>query len=233
MNHGIATPLNRFADLCAQPRACSCLDDGAAIEAICASCQARCAHRDVHRFLLGDDVARGLRLMGPFYGHLFRDAVPARLLRETAFAVCCWIERMNRPPLDQKGWLADDALAETLKPVLRVMAEGVPMLLDAVHAIDAWADANPSAAPPRAIGKFEAPFRDAKLSAMCRPYALWMVATARRLRGASAPPSARRSIARRRHWLGHVACVPPPPPHGKRENQPVLVGLRSDGTNPP
>ena len=164
-------------------------------------------------------------LMGPFYGHLFRDAVPARLLRETAFAVCCWIERMNRPPLDQKGWLADDALAATLKPVLRIMAEGVPMLLDAVHAIDAWADANPIAAPPRAIGQFQAPFRDAKLSAMCRPYALWMVQ--RPLDAYAALGIAERARVDRAlagtGWERLLACRPR---HrmGKRENQLVLVG---------
>ena len=114
---------------------------------------ALCAHFESHRFLLGDSMSLAdCGLMGPFYGHLFRDAVPQRLLLETAFRVCCWIERMNRPPLDQKGWLPDDALAETLVPVLRTMADGVPMLLDAVRQIDAWADANPSVAPPRAIG---------------------------------------------------------------------------------
>jgi hypothetical protein len=81
---------------------------------------------------------------------------------------------MNRPPLDQTGWLADDALAETLRPVLRVMADGVPMILDAIRRIDEWANANPGAAPPRAIGMYQTRYRDTKLSLMCRPYTLWM-----------------------------------------------------------
>ena len=137
---------------------------------------ALCAHFEQHRFLLGDSMSLAdCGLMGPFYGHLFRDAVPERLLLESAFRVCCWIERMNRPPLDQKGWLPDDALAETLAPVLRSMADGVPMLLDAIQRIDSWADANPNVAPPRVIGMYEAPFRDTKLTLMCRPYTLWMV----------------------------------------------------------
>jgi len=137
---------------------------------------ALCTHFEAHRFLLGDSMSLAdCGLMGPLYGHLFRDAVPQRLLLETAFRVCCWIERMNRPPLDQKGWLPDDALAETLKPVLRVMADGVPMLLDAVRQIDAWADVNPDATPPRGIGIYETPYRDTKLSLMGRPYTLWMV----------------------------------------------------------
>jgi glutathione S-transferase len=134
------------------------------------------AHFEQHRFLLGDSMSfADCGLMGPFYGHLFRDAVPQRLLRESAIRVCCWIERMNRPPLDQQGWLPNDALADSLKPVLRSMADGVPLLLDAIHAIDAWADAQPEAAPPRVIGTYETPYRDVKLSLLCRPYTLWMV----------------------------------------------------------
>jgi len=137
---------------------------------------ALCAHLDEHRFLLGDSMSLAdCGLMGPFYGHLFRDAVPERLLMETAFRVCCWIDRMSRPPLDQRGWLDDDAIAGTLKPVLRAMSDGVPMLLGAVDTIDDWVDAHPDTAPPRALGLYRSAFRDTELSLLCRPYTLWMV----------------------------------------------------------
>jgi glutathione S-transferase len=135
-------------------------------------------HFAAHRYLLGDAMSLGdCGLMGPMYGHLFRDAVPSRLLYSTAFHVCAWIERMNRPPRDQQGWLDDDALPETLGPVLRVMAEGVPMLISAVLAVDAWAvdHAEVGAAPPRAIGGFRARFRDVEIEAGERPYTSWMV----------------------------------------------------------
>jgi glutathione S-transferase len=136
------------------------------------------AHFRNHRYLLGDAMSLAdCALMGPLYGHLFRDAVPERLLYETAFPVCSWIERMNRPPQDQSGWLCDDGLAETLLPVLGVMAEGVPMVIAAVEAIDAWAGANATAQapPPAAVGRAEAPYRDSTLQAAARPYTLWMV----------------------------------------------------------
>jgi len=185
---------------------------------------ALCAHFAAHRFLLGDAMSLAdCALMGPFYGHLFRDAVPQRLLRQTAFEVCCWIERMNRPPLAQGGWLANDALPETLLPVLQVMAEGVPQLLAAVRAIDAWADANPAAAPPRAIGMFDSAFRDAKLSSMCRPYTLWMVQRPRDAYAAlSSAEGARVDAALSgTGWQALLACTPS---HrmGKRSNQLVL-----------
>ncbi len=164
---------NQFADRMAQAKNLLGVSDATApaIEAhLRALLDALEAHFGANRFLLGDSMSLAdCALMGPFYGHLFRDAVPERLLLETAFRVCCWIERMNRPPLDQKGWLANDAIAETLKPVLRVMADGVPMVLEAVRRIDAWADANPGAAPPRAIGMLETTYRGTNLTAMCRP----------------------------------------------------------------
>jgi glutathione S-transferase len=169
---------NQFADRMAQARSLLGVSAATApaIEAhLRELLDALCSHFETHRFLLGDAMSLAdCGLMGPFYGHLFRDAVPQRLLLETAFRVCCWIERMNRPPLAQTGWLADDALAETLRPVLRVMADGVPMILDAIRRIDEWADANPGAAPPRAIGMYQTRYRDTKLSLMCRPYTLWM-----------------------------------------------------------
>ncbi len=139
---------------------------------------ALCSHFEAHRFLLGDAMSLAdCGLMGPFYGHLYRDAVPERLLYETAFHVCAWIERTNRPPLDQSGWLPDDALADTLRPVLRVMADGVPMLVAAAHAIDAWADEHGESTEPipRAFPGLEAPYRGVTLTGGVRPYTLWML----------------------------------------------------------
>lgn len=135
------------------------------------------AHFEAHRYLLGDSPSLAdCGLMGPFYGHLFRDAVPERLLYQTAFHVCAWIERMNRPPLEQSGWLADDAIADTLKPALTTMAEGVPFLVAAIEAIDGWADEHgTSGEPPPIAGAIAAPYRDVTLHTVARTYTLWMV----------------------------------------------------------
>lgn len=140
---------------------------------------ALCAHFEEHDFLLGDAMSLAdCGLMGPMYGHLYRDAVPSKLLRETALRVCMWIEHMNRPdPEQQTGWLPDDALAPTLLPVLRAMADGVPMLVDAVHAIEAWAGANakPGETPGRAVGLHDTTYRGMPLKVGTRPYTLWMI----------------------------------------------------------
>ena len=138
------------------------------------------AHFEAHSYLLGERMSLAdCGLMGPFYGHLYRDAVPERLLYQTAFHVCAWIERMNRPSIassERGSWLADDALAETLAPVLRVMADGVPILVGAVTAIDEWAaqNAQPGVAPP-GVGPQKVRFRGVEISPMVRCYTLWMV----------------------------------------------------------
>jgi len=136
------------------------------------------AHFRHHRYLLGDSMSLAdCGLMGPFYGHLYRDAVPERLLYQTAFFVCAWIERSNRPPRDQAGWLEDDALAETLVPVLRTMADAVPMVAASIAATDAWATTNAKAGEPvpPATGLAQSGYRGVTLSAAARPYTMWMV----------------------------------------------------------
>jgi len=179
LGSGNRDPANRFADRMATGKNLLGVSDATApaIEAhLRELLDALEVHFETHRFLLGDAMSLAdCGLMGPFYGHLFRDAAPEKLLLETAFRVCCWIERMNRPPLVQEGWLPDDALPETLGPALRVMADGVPMLLDAARAIDSWIDAHPGEAPPRGIGMLETRYRDVALGCFCRPYTLWML----------------------------------------------------------
>jgi glutathione S-transferase len=136
------------------------------------------AHFRTHRYLLGGAMSLAdCGLMGPFYGHLYRDAVPERLLYQTAFHVCAWIERTNRPPLDQAGWLEGDALAESLMPVLRTMADAVPTVVASIETTDAWAAANAKAgeAVPPGTGLAESTYRDVTRSSAARTYTLWMV----------------------------------------------------------
>lgn len=131
-----------------------------------------------HRFLLGDAMSLAdCALMGPLYGHLYRDAVPQRLMYETAFHVCSWIERTNRPPREQTGWLEDDALADTLVPVLRTMADAAAMVVASVEATDAYAADHAKAGElvPQATGFLPVPYRDVTLSSAARAYTLWMV----------------------------------------------------------
>jgi glutathione S-transferase len=137
------------------------------------------AHFAVHPFLLGDRMSLAdCALMGPLYAHLYLDLVPGQLLRDNAPRVCHWIERMNHPdPTAPGDFLAGDALAPTLRPLLDLIGrDAVPLLLDTLRDFERWADARPAdlVEPPRAVGFHETGFRDAKFQRYTSPYTLWM-----------------------------------------------------------
>lgn len=224
---------NRFADRMSRslPMLGVTQDTIPAIEAHLAELLAAlCAHFEEHRFLLGDSMSLAdLGLMGPMYGHLFRDAAPSKLLYETAFRVCCWIERMNRPPLDQGGWLACDALAPTLRAVLGVMADGVPQFIDGVAAVERWADSQQGDATiPRVVAPCETRYRGVALRVGARPYSLWML---QRALGAyrELDAAGRSDVDRAIAGTGWEPVLAYAPHHrlGKRDNQLVFVNALS------
>ncbi len=136
-------------------------------------------HFEKHDFLLGSRMSLAdLALFGPFYAHLYLDAVPGKLLRATAPAVCSWIERMNGQTLEPGEFLPDDSLAPTLFPVLSLIGQdAVPLLLDNIHAFQEWADTDPPdlADPPRGVGTHETELRGVRLLRYTSPYTLWML----------------------------------------------------------
>jgi glutathione S-transferase len=117
-------------------------------------------------------------LMGPLYAHLYVDAVPGRLLRERAPLVCHWVERMNHPdPAAFGDWLADDALPQTLRPLLSLLGrDAAPLVLDATHAVDAWIDgAGVDGELPRVVGVHDTTLGGVAFQRWTTPYTLWMV----------------------------------------------------------
>jgi len=159
--------------------------------------QRLCAHLSQHAYLLGGKPSLAdMALVGPIYAHLYLDAVPGRLLRETAPEVCHWIERINHPDPDENGeWLADDALAPTLQPLLELIgADAVPLVLDTVRDFETWADAHRADgdAPPRATGMHATQLRGIAMQRYTSPYTLWMVQ--RSLDAYAALPSDARAV---------------------------------------
>jgi len=158
-------------------------------------------HFAVHDFLLGSRMSLAdLALLGPLYAHLYLDAVPGRLLRDTAPRVCAWIERMNHPVPRSGHFLPGDALAPTLRPVLELIGrDAVPCLLDNLRAFEAWADAKPPdlVEPPRGVGFHETSLRGIRFSRFTSPYTLWMVQRPRdayRALSADAQATVRRAL---------------------------------------
>lgn len=137
-------------------------------------------HFAVSPYLFGDRPSLAdCALMGPLYAHLYLDAVPGRLLRETAPRTCCWIERMNHPEPDAAGeWYADDALSPTLRALLALVGrDGAPLVLDTVRDFERWADASGQAgeAPPRSVGAHTTRLRGASFERYTSAYTLWML----------------------------------------------------------
>lgn len=156
-------------------------ESAAAIEAHTADLlDALSAHFAAQPALLGTRMSLAdCALMGPLYAHLYLDLVPGLLLRERAPRVCHWIERMNHPDPDAPGdFLAGDALAPTLRPLLELVGrDAVPLLLDTLRDFERWADARPPELekPPRAVGFHATQLRGAHFQRYTSPYTLWMV----------------------------------------------------------
>lgn len=189
------------------------------------------AHFAAHPFLLGGRMSLAdCALMGPLYAHLYLDAVPGRLLRETAPEVCRWIERMNRPDPDAPGaWLGDDALAPTLRPILDLVGrDAVPLVLDGVRAFEAWADARPADGGdelPRGVGGHETALRGVPMQRFTSAYTPWMVQRPLdAYRGLA--PAERAAVDRAVAGTGCEALVAHRPRHrvGKRRFALVLAG---------
>lgn len=138
------------------------------------------AHFAVHPYILGGRPSLADHaLMGPFYAHLYLDAVPGRLLRETAPVVCNWMQRCNSPdPADTGEWATPAALRPTLRPLLELTGgDAVPLLLDNLRAVDEWAATRPAdtVEPPRMVGGHTTHLRGVAVNRYTSPYTLWMV----------------------------------------------------------
>lgn len=111
-------------------------------------------HLAQHPYLLGTRPCLGdFSLFGPLWAHLFRDPGSQSLFDE-APSVRSWMERVEHGGGAEGAWLADDAVPETLAPVLRAaFSEQWVYLADLIGAIDAWCEAHAGATRvPRSLG---------------------------------------------------------------------------------
>lgn len=111
-------------------------------------------HFATHDYLLGGRPSTAdFTLMGPIYGHLYRDPHSTALLRRSAPHVIRWVERMNAPPAADGDYLPGDEVPETLMPLLRhAFAEYLPVAIDTVQRVANWIEENPGAPIPRFLG---------------------------------------------------------------------------------
>ncbi len=124
------------------------------------------AHFGVHDYVLGGRPSLAdFALLGPLYAHLYRDAVSGFALRTHFPLVCEWVERTNaegclnarsynqrlytlgrdgelvgRPATSDGGeWLPDDAIPDTLLPLLGVFFDEMwPVLRSSLEVLRAF-----------------------------------------------------------------------------------------------
>ncbi|GAB2785482.1 glutathione S-transferase family protein [Halomonas shantousis] len=113
------------------------------------------AHFREHRYLLGERASMAdFGLIAPLYAHLYRDPAPGALMRRHAPHVAQWVERMFASQPEIGDWLPDDAIPDTLLPLLRhQFEEQFPVLRDTVEAVTRWVETHPGERLPRRIGQ--------------------------------------------------------------------------------
>ncbi|MBW2269224.1 MAG: glutathione S-transferase N-terminal domain-containing protein [Deltaproteobacteria bacterium] len=109
-------------------------------------------HFRVHPYLLGGRPSVGdFGMIAPLYAHLGRDPHPANLMKRRAPMLYRWVERMNVAdaamaefPEARDAFLAEDAVPETLLPILGLMARDfLPELVGIVASVDGWLAEHP------------------------------------------------------------------------------------------
>ena len=151
-------------------------------------------HFQSHPYLLGGRPSiADFGLMAPLYAHLARDPVPSMLMKSRAPNVYRWTERMNLSSIADgefadrpETYAADDAIPETLEPVLELAFQdwGAELLANAAF-FNAWVADNPSlptghlvsAGGERKVhptlGFIDYPWRGCTVHRASAPHGLW------------------------------------------------------------
>ncbi|WP_417593646.1 glutathione S-transferase family protein [Parasphingorhabdus sp.] len=136
------------------------------------------AHFAVYDYLLGSRPSIGdYGLIGPLYAHLYRDPASGEIMKRLAPRVAAWVERMVDVQAPLSGeFLPNDEVPQTLIPVLeRMMSEQMPFLETTADMLASWAEDNPDAELPRAVGMADFTIEGVKGQRIAPPFSLWML----------------------------------------------------------
>ncbi len=170
---------------------------------------------DVHLaaspYLLGGRPTIGdWGLIAPLYAHLARDPYPAQMMKQTAFRVWRWVERMNSTAQDAGEYGAppevlfeDDRVPDTLKNLLCFVAEDyLPEIRAFVGFTNQWLSEHPDIVSgtnglprtqDRGIGAVEFNWRGHMIRVGVMPYRLYLLQKIQDLADQAAP-AARHAI---------------------------------------
>lgn len=135
-------------------------------------------HFQEHCYLLGArPTLADFALVGPLYAHLGRDPWPKRELVARRAHLHDWIERVHAGGTDDGALLADDAIAETLTPMMQsIVKELWPMVRGIRDAVSQHAAVQGAGKThiPRMLGMVRFPMADDAFARGATPYTLWM-----------------------------------------------------------
>ncbi|HKP56885.1 MAG TPA: glutathione S-transferase family protein [Polyangiales bacterium] len=132
-------------------------------------------HLASHPFLLGTRPSiADFGFFGPLYAHLYRDPGSGRLMHDVAPRVHAWVERMLEPVPRSGDFLPNDAVPDTLLPIIaRMVREFGPVLKSTIDRLAASAAEIGANAVPRALGRHEFKLGAASGTRMAYPFNLW------------------------------------------------------------
>ena len=132
-------------------------------------------HLAAHPFLLGErPCLADFAFIGPLYAHLYRDPTSGEMMKRSAPRVADWVERVHAGIAGEGELMADDAIPETLEPILaRQMREQFPALEETVKLFAGWCETATSGAfVPRALGEIQIEIEDHAGPAQARTFPL-------------------------------------------------------------
>ena len=150
-------------------------------------------HLVEYPYILGfEPTLADFSLMGPMYGHLYRDPHPAQVMRRTAPRVARWVERVNSGEENRSEYaqaamtpMNDNQLPDTLIQLLEFIAtEYLPEITAHVTFANQWLDDHPDLSAgtnglddpaQRFIGMAEFEWRDRKLTTVVMPYRFYLL----------------------------------------------------------
>ena len=151
------------------------------------------AHLAHAPYLLGGYPTIGdYGLIGPLFAHLSRDTHPGQIMKQRAWRVWRWVERMQATDLDTVEYghpdpalFADDGVPDTLIALMRFIAEDyLPDITAQVGFVRQWLAERPDLEPgtnglarpgDRALGKVALAWRGASIEVGVMPYRLYLL----------------------------------------------------------
>ncbi|MDJ0921822.1 MAG: glutathione S-transferase N-terminal domain-containing protein [Henriciella sp.] len=125
-------------------------------------------HLEIYPYVFGHRASfADFGLIGPLYAHQYRDKYSGELMKRVAPRVANWVERVIAGDGKDGDLIPDDAIPETLLPILKVqMAEQIPALSATNDLFGTWAEtAEPLSEVPRGFDMI--PFTTGGHSGQC------------------------------------------------------------------